>query len=66
MDKITVKIVPHVDDALTKAAQDNSESKTSVVNRAIVVYELLTRLQAKGWTLLLRDSDGSEERIHFL
>jgi hypothetical protein len=52
--------------ALNEAARVNGESRTNVINRAIQVYALITRMMRAGWEVVLRNPEnGYERRVQF-
>jgi len=67
LDRITVNLIPKASRALASAMGRNGDSKTDTVNRALQLYEFVTRLEAEGGTLYVRGQDGTElERIQLL
>lgn len=64
--KYTVMLSSKALAVLGEAAQDNGETRTSVVNRALVLYRLITRHMAEGKTVVVRDAKGGEQTITLL
>ena len=53
--KYTVMLTPRSVAALREAATTNYETRTNVINRAVQLYLLITRLIGTGWTIVARD-----------
>jgi hypothetical protein len=63
---LKANITPRSSVALNEAAQVNGESRTNVINRAIQIYALLTRMMRAGWEVVLRNPEnGYERRVRF-
>jgi hypothetical protein len=65
-DRISVALTPEAADALGRLRERTRLSKTSLVNRAIPLYELVHEQMAAGSTLLIRAPDGTDQQVMFL
>lgn len=52
--------------ALSSAVQREELNKTTIVNRALLMYEQVMEKQAAGGAMILQDPDGTAERYKFL
>ena len=50
--KVTVNLVPAAYAALVEAAKAAGDTRTDTVNRALLLYEVISRFQAQGWDIL--------------
>ena len=50
--KLTVNLVPTVYTALVESAKAAGDTRTDTVNRALHLYEVISRFQAQGWDIL--------------
>ena len=64
--KYTVQMTPKTVAALKEAAENNYETRTSVINRGVQLYLLITRLISQGWVIVARDGEGREQQIQIL
>ncbi|GAB3808084.1 hypothetical protein [Micromonospora zhanjiangensis] len=66
-DRITVNLVPRGQTALDQACSLTQDTKTEIVDRALVVYDLILDIQEQsGGRLVVLGPDGATERIHLV
>ena len=66
-ERVTINLTERASAALAGAVAVTADSKTDTLNKAILTYELLVRIQAAGGAFYLRERDGAElERIRLL
>ena len=61
--KLTVNLVPDAEMALIVEAERNGDSRTDVVNRALILYAELMRLAGTGRAAVIVDTDGRHLRL---
>lgn len=67
LTRVTANFTPRAITSLEKIAADTGDSKTDILNRSVMVYEVfLELLERSGGTLLVTYPDGTEERLRFL
>jgi hypothetical protein len=67
LTRVTANFTPRAMAALEKVAGDTGDSKTDVLNRAVMVYQTFLELMEQGnGTLQVLYPDGSRERIRFM
>lgn len=68
LTRITVNLTPRSALALDGVVERTGDSRTDVVNRSLLVYDLLLDLIARGdgRSLVLTCPDGGTERIYIL
>lgn len=68
LTRITVNLTPRAALALDGVVERTGDSRTDVVNRSLLVYDLLLDLAARGdgRSLPLTCPDGGTERIYIL
>lgn len=59
LTKVSVNFVPRAVDALNAAAERNRDTRTDTLNRAIQVYDVVTREIADGGQLMIKRPDGT-------
>lgn len=65
--RITVTIIANVWPKLVALIQATRQTRAQVINRAICIYGLITRAQAAGEDVVLRDvKTGKEKVLHIL
>ncbi|MFF4694852.1 hypothetical protein [Streptomyces chattanoogensis] len=65
-ERFTVTLIPVAARAVTALMRITGLSKTDTINRAVQVYAFLAQQMAEGKEVLLRDEDGSTERVHIV
>lgn len=67
LTRVTANFTPRAMAALERVAAETGDSKTDVLNRSVMVYEVFLELmeRSKG-RLRVVYPDGSEERLRFL
>lgn len=63
--RLIVELNQRSDDDLTRAAEAEQITKTTVVNRAIQVYEMVRANQAAGGHIIRVNPDGTSEKVTF-
>lgn len=63
--KLIVELNQRSDDDLTRAAEAEQTTKSTVVNRAIQVYEMVRANQAAGGYIVRVNPDGTSEKVTF-
>lgn len=61
--KVTVNFRPRPFAALTSATARENETHTEALNRAIVLYDMVTRTLADGGELQVQDKNGDHIRL---
>lgn len=64
--KYTVVLTPATRAALQETAVTNHESRTVILNRGVMLYQLVTQLRDQGFILVARNADGDEQRINII
>ncbi|AOP46064.1 hypothetical protein SL103_07250 [Streptomyces lydicus] len=65
-ERYSVTFVPAAVQAVHDLTEVSGLSKSDVINRAVQVYAFLAREMAGGRQLMLRNEDGSLERVHIV
>ncbi|MFH9953305.1 hypothetical protein ACH4OX_03680 [Streptomyces roseolus] len=65
-ERYSVTFVPPAVEAIQALTELSGLSKTDVINRAVQVYAFLASEMAEGRQVLLRNEDGSLERVHIV
>ncbi|TDD76731.1 hypothetical protein E1298_30280 [Actinomadura rubrisoli] len=64
---MTVNLTGRGAGALGELVRRTGDSKTDVINRALIVYELIERITDEGGAVFVREPDSAElERVRFL
>jgi len=67
LTRVTANFTPRAMAALEKVATETGDSKTDILNRSVMVYEVVMELMERsGGTLRVVYPDGSEERLRFV
>lgn len=67
LTRVTANFTPRAIASLEKIAAETGDSKTDILNRSVMVYEVFLELMERsGGTLHLTYPDGTEERLRFL
>jgi hypothetical protein len=66
LTRMTVNLMPKAADALNAVSQRERESKTDAVNRALQLYDFISRQAAAGTRILLEAPDGQQRAVEFL
>ncbi len=65
--RLSLDLTPQVKLRIEKLRDStNAESITEVIRRSLATYELLCDAQANGKSIVVRDSDGSNEQTVLL
>lgn len=65
--RITIALIPQVQDQLRRLQERTGWSRTDLVNRSITLYEFIDAQLNAGSELMLRDSaSGEAQTVHFL
>ena len=64
--RLSVNLNPRASEALDEAAELTRETKTNVINRALLVYRYLHGVQDKGGVVYVREREGELERLRLL
>ncbi|ORT59714.1 hypothetical protein BKD26_12530 [Streptomyces sp. CB03238] len=65
-ERYSVTFVPAAVQAIQALTELSGVSKSDAINRAVQVYAFLAREMADGRQVLLRNEDGSLERVHIV
>ena len=65
-ERLSVTLCPPAVTAVSELAAASGVSKADVINRAILLLGYVERERAKGHDLMIRDAEGTLERIHIL
>ncbi|MFD7324729.1 hypothetical protein ACFV9D_27165 [Streptomyces sp. NPDC059875] len=65
-ERLSVTLCPPAVTAVSELVAESGVSKADVINRAILLLGFVERERAKGHDLMIRDTEGSLERIHIL
>ncbi|WP_207944922.1 hypothetical protein [Actinomadura rubrisoli] len=66
-ERVTVNLTGRGAGALGELVRRTGDSKTDVINRALIVYELIERITDEGGAVFVREPDSAElERVRFL
>ena len=63
IERITVSLINKANDDLRILQDRTGLSKTDLVNRAITLYEFISRQMDTGHEVLIRDSESSETQV---
>lgn len=63
LTKVSVNLIPRAYEALCAAADREGESRTDAMNRAIQLYDHITREKRGGVEITLESSDGEKTRL---
>lgn len=61
--RITLNLTPKGAHALAEASELNEETRTASINRAVQIYDLLTREVAQGSKLIIQRADGTVSEL---
>lgn len=61
--KLTVNLTPRAEMALIVEAERNRDSRTDVINRALIIYADMMRLAGTGQAAVIVDTDGRHLRV---
>lgn len=65
-EKVTINLNTKARIALNQIAESELITKTDTINRALSIFECLLKHQNQGGQIILRHSDGTDERLRFL
>ncbi|MBD0707111.1 MULTISPECIES: hypothetical protein [unclassified Streptomyces] len=65
-ERFSVTFVPPSVQSIQALTELSGLSKTDVINRAVQIYAFLAGEMADGRQVLLRNEDGSLERVHIV
>jgi len=65
-ERYSVTFVPAAVQAVQTLTELSGLSKADVINRSVQIYAFLAQEMANGRQLVLRDEDGTLERIHIV
>jgi hypothetical protein len=65
-ERYSVTFVPPAVEAIANLTDGTGLSKADVINRAVQIYAYLEAQKRRGVDLLLREPDGSTERLHIV
>jgi hypothetical protein len=65
-ERLTVSLIGDAVAALGKLQRRLGFKKVDILNRAVVVYEFFDAEIRQGKAVILRDADGSEERVRII
>ncbi|MET0493265.1 MAG: hypothetical protein ABW000_09070 [Actinoplanes sp.] len=66
MDRFSIALIGDAVRALERLQQRTGLKKVDLINRALVVYDLIDEEIRQDKKLILRDTDGGEERIRIV
>ena len=67
LTRVTANFTPRAMAALDDVAASTGDSKTDILNRSVMVYQVFLELiERSGGTLRVRLSDGTEEHLRFV
>jgi len=67
LTRVAANFTPRAMEALEALAAKTGDSKTDVLNRSVLVYQVFLELVERGGgTLTVLNPDGSEEHLRFL
>lgn len=64
--RLVVELNARTAATLAELVDEEELNKTTIVNRAVQVYALLSRAQRDGAALRIATADGAEREVHFL
>lgn len=65
-ERLTVTLAPDAAAAMGKLQARTGYKKNDIVNRGLLVYELVDSLIRNGTSIYSIDADGNAERIHII
>ncbi|MFB8760779.1 hypothetical protein [Streptomyces nigra] len=65
-ERYSVTLVPPAVEAIAELTESTGLSKADVINRAVQIYAYLDAQKRDGADLLLRQPDGTPEKVHIL
>ncbi|MER6403165.1 hypothetical protein ABT269_06515 [Streptomyces viridosporus] len=65
-ERYSVTLVPPAVEAIAELTESTGLSKADVINRAVQIYAYLDAQTRGGADLLLRQPDGTPERLHIV
>ncbi|GAA3866323.1 hypothetical protein [Streptomyces lannensis] len=65
-ERYSVTLVPPAVDAIAELTESTGLSKADVINRAVQIYAYLDAQTRGGADLLLRQPDGTPEKLHII
>lgn len=65
-ERYSVTLVPPAVQAIAELTESTGLSKADVINRAVQIYAYLDAQTRTGADLLLREPDGTPERLHIV
>ncbi|MFD0001780.1 hypothetical protein ACFVJ4_05060 [Streptomyces sp. NPDC127178] len=65
-ERYSVTLVPPAVEAIAALIDSTGLSKADVINRAVQIYAYLDSQKQGGADLLLRQTDGSQEKLHII
>ncbi|MCQ4043054.1 hypothetical protein ACFOSC_13505 [Streptantibioticus rubrisoli] len=65
-ERFSITLIGAAVRALAALTAATGLSKTDAINRSVQVYGFLAQQMADGKELLLRDKDGTTERVHIV
>jgi len=65
-ERYSVTLVPPAVQAIAELTESTGLSKADVINRAVQIYAYLDAQTRGGADLLLRQSDGTLEKLHIV
>ncbi|MEU6322683.1 hypothetical protein [Streptomyces sp. NPDC047009] len=65
-ERYSVTFVPAAVQAVQELTEISGLSKSDVINRSVQIYAFLAQEMAHGRQLMLRNEDGSLERVHIV
>ena len=67
LTRVTANFTPRAMAALDDVAASTGDSKTDILNRSVMVYQVFLELVERGGgTLRVRFADGTEENLRFV
>ncbi|WP_411103089.1 hypothetical protein [Streptomyces sp. cmx-4-9] len=65
-ERYSVTLCPPAVTAIAELVAASGVSKADVINRAVLLLGFVEQERAKGHDLMIRDTEGSLERIHII
>ena len=66
-ERITINLTISAQESLYRCQIANEESKTDIMNRAVILYELVRKAQNNGGSVYIREFADSElTKLHIL
>lgn len=65
-ERFSITLIPSAVRAVALLMSLTGLSKTDILNRAVQVYEFIEEQKQSGKEILVRDKDGTFERVHIL